>query len=181
MTSVDEALVPRSCCVPSISAAPPRDDQMGPPTRSSSAACGGSFFTWSPLGPLLFENESSDARDHCANERTFLSHLRLSIFMAVLSVAITLSFHLNNQPSDLERRMAKPLGAIFWALSLLMLVLGLANYIHSGNSGILHLCNLRRPAGRHQDAAAGGVARAAVMSSPRVWQVLVPGSSMRGM
>ncbi|KAG5922757.1 hypothetical protein E4U53_003668, partial [Claviceps sorghi] len=82
-------------------------------------------------GPLLFANEGSDARDHCANERTFLSHLRLSIFMAVLSLAITLSFHLTHQPTDLERRMAKPLGATFWALSLLMLVLGLANYIRA--------------------------------------------------
>ncbi|KAG5988956.1 hypothetical protein E4U54_004485 [Claviceps lovelessii] len=122
----DEALTRHSCCVRGSSlAGAVRGDQMG-------ATCG-SFFTWPPLGPLLFENETSDARDHCANERTFLSHLRLSIFMAVLSLAITLSFHLNHQPSDLERRMAKPLGAIFWVLSLLMLVLGLANYIQTVN------------------------------------------------
>lgn len=49
--------------------------------------------------------------------------------MAVLSVAITLSFHLNNKPSDLERRMSKPLGAVFWVLSVFMLGLGVANYI----------------------------------------------------
>jgi hypothetical protein len=28
------------------------------------------FWVWPVLGPLLFENESSDARDHCANERS---------------------------------------------------------------------------------------------------------------
>lgn len=28
------------------------------------------MFWSSPLGPLLFQNESSDARDHCANERS---------------------------------------------------------------------------------------------------------------
>lgn len=28
------------------------------------------FFAWPLLGPLLFENETSDARDHCANERS---------------------------------------------------------------------------------------------------------------
>lgn len=28
-----------------------------------------SFWSW-PMGPLLFKNESSDARDHCANERS---------------------------------------------------------------------------------------------------------------
>ncbi|TWU76572.1 hypothetical protein ED733_007921 [Metarhizium rileyi] len=87
------------------------------------------FFAWPLLGPLLFDNETSDARDHCANERTFLSYLRLSVFMAVLSVAITLSFHLNSKPTDLERRIAKPLGAVFWLFSLVMLGLGLANYI----------------------------------------------------
>ncbi|KAG5953398.1 hypothetical protein E4U57_005458 [Claviceps arundinis] len=53
--------------------------------------------------------------------------------MAILSVAITLSFHLRQQPTDLERRMAKPLGAVFWVLSLLMLALGLANYIQTVN------------------------------------------------
>jgi hypothetical protein len=28
------------------------------------------FFHWPIFGPLLFANESSDARDHCANERS---------------------------------------------------------------------------------------------------------------
>ncbi|OWT43185.1 hypothetical protein VFPPC_17639 [Pochonia chlamydosporia 170] len=45
--------------------------------------------------------------------------------MTVLSVAITLSFHLNSKPTDLERRVSKPLGAVFWILSVVMLVLGL--------------------------------------------------------
>ena len=30
------------------------------------------FFLWPIFGPLLFENETSDARDHCANERSML-------------------------------------------------------------------------------------------------------------
>ncbi|KAG5998146.1 hypothetical protein E4U52_001512 [Claviceps spartinae] len=121
----DEALAPKPCCVP----------KLAPTARGQVAQKGatGSFFSAPLLGPLLFENETSDARDHCANERTFLSHLRLSVFMAILSVAITLSFHLRHQPTDLERRMAKPLGAVFWVLSLLMLALGLANYIQTVN------------------------------------------------
>lgn len=58
-------------------------------------------FTARPyLGVLLFENNASDARDHCANERTFLSWLRLSIYMAIVSVAIIISFHLKHQPTD---------------------------------------------------------------------------------
>lgn len=91
------------------------------------------FWTWPFFGPLLFENESSDARDHCANERTFLSYLRLSVYMAVVSVALVLSFHLKHQPTDIELRMAKPLGAIFWVLSVASLILGLGNYIKTVN------------------------------------------------
>ncbi len=49
--------------------------------------------------------------------------------MAIVSVAIVLSFHLKQKPSDMELRLAKPLGAIFWALSVACLWLGLANYI----------------------------------------------------
>ena len=49
--------------------------------------------------------------------------------MAVVSVAIVLSFHLKHQATDLELRMAKPLGAIFWILSVISLLLGLGNYI----------------------------------------------------
>ncbi|KAG5927515.1 hypothetical protein E4U42_002158 [Claviceps africana] len=118
--SADEAALP-PVCVASGAGDAVRD--------GSGEGWGGSFFAGP--GSLLFANETSDARDHCANERTFLSHLRLSILMAVLSLAITLSFHLTHQPTDLERRMAKPLGALFWALSLLMLILGLANYIRA--------------------------------------------------
>lgn len=91
------------------------------------------FYLWPLFGPLLFENGSSDCRDHCANERTFLSFLRLSIYMAIVSVAIVLSFHLRKAASDLELRMAKPLGIIFWALSVSCLGVGLANYIQTVN------------------------------------------------
>ncbi|ODA77691.1 hypothetical protein RJ55_06293 [Drechmeria coniospora] len=59
----------------------------------------------------------------------FLSSLRLALYMAVVAIAITLSFHLTHQPTDLERRMAKPLGAIFWALSVVTLFMGFGNYI----------------------------------------------------
>lgn len=81
------------------------------------------------LGALLFDNVSSDARDHAANERTFLAWLKLSVYMAIVSVAIVLSFHLKSEPSALERKFALPLGIIFWMLSLACLVSGLSNYI----------------------------------------------------
>ncbi|KUJ06493.1 uncharacterized protein LY89DRAFT_692470 [Mollisia scopiformis] len=85
------------------------------------------------LGPLLFVNKDSDARDHCANERTFLSYLRLSLYMAVVAIAIVISFHLKTTPSQLELRMAQPLGAIFWFLSFCCLALGFGNYLKTVN------------------------------------------------
>jgi len=90
----------------------------------------GLVITKSPLfGALLFDNTTSDARDHCANERTFLSWLRLATYMAVTSVAIVTSFHLKRQPTPLELQMALPLGIIFWVLSLACLVSGFSNYL----------------------------------------------------
>lgn len=53
--------------------------------------------------------------------------------MAIVAIAIVLSFHLKSQPSHLELRMAQPLGIIFWLLSLSCLVLGFGNYISSSS------------------------------------------------
>ena len=49
--------------------------------------------------------------------------------MSVVSVAITISFHLKHQPTEIEKRVALPLGLIFWVLSLACLASGLSNYI----------------------------------------------------
>lgn len=59
----------------------------------------------------------------------FLSYLRLAMTMAVMAMAIMVSFHFKRQPSALELRMAFPLGIIFWLLAVLTLVVGVANYI----------------------------------------------------
>ncbi|KAM6521101.1 hypothetical protein FSOLCH5_005872 [Fusarium solani] len=53
--------------------------------------------------------------------------------MAIVSVAITLSFHLKTEATPLELRMAKPLGTIFWALSVMTLFAGMGNYITTVN------------------------------------------------
>ncbi|ETN45035.1 uncharacterized protein HMPREF1541_09911 [Cyphellophora europaea CBS 101466] len=88
------------------------------------------LFLSRPLyAPLLFPNVSSDARDHCANERTFLSWLRLSVYLAVVSVAILINFHLKSQPTDLEVRLSHPLGLIFWLLALACLATGCGIYM----------------------------------------------------
>ncbi|PKY09319.1 hypothetical protein P168DRAFT_324304 [Aspergillus campestris IBT 28561] len=83
------------------------------------------------LGALLVENSTSDARDHCANERTFLSWLRLSMYLGVVSIAIIISFHFYGASTSLERRMSLPLGIIFWVLSLGCLVNGFVNYVRT--------------------------------------------------
>lgn len=78
-----------------------------------------------PLRKPACPAKTTDVLFHAA----FLSYLRLSIYMAVVSVAITVSFHLKSDASPLELRMAKPLGSIFWALSVATLFVGLGNYI----------------------------------------------------
>ncbi|KAF2472142.1 uncharacterized protein BDR25DRAFT_333549 [Lindgomyces ingoldianus] len=83
------------------------------------------------FGVLLFDNNASDARDHAANERTFLSWLRLSVYMAIVSVAIVMSFHLKSKPGDIEKRIALPVGIVFWLLAVACLMSGLANYIRT--------------------------------------------------
>ena len=49
--------------------------------------------------------------------------------MSVVSVAIVISFHLKSQPTSIERRVALPVGLIFWLLSIACLASGLANYV----------------------------------------------------
>ncbi|KAL7938187.1 hypothetical protein V8C35DRAFT_291154 [Trichoderma chlorosporum] len=126
----DEEDLSSGCCAPFLGLTDPVEvGELGADDLDKSSA----FSQWPWPGPLLFINESSDARDHCANERTFLSYLRLSIYMAIVSVAITVSFHIKGTPSDLERQVAKPLGAIFWILSVVTLALGAGNYIRTVN------------------------------------------------
>ncbi|KAK5118185.1 hypothetical protein LTR85_008165 [Meristemomyces frigidus] len=81
------------------------------------------------FAPLLFDNNDSDARDHCAAERTFLSWLRLATYMSVVAIAILISFHLKHSPTPLEKRVALPFGLIFWFLSMACLFSGLSNYV----------------------------------------------------
>ncbi|RYP10311.1 hypothetical protein DL765_008165 [Monosporascus sp. GIB2] len=141
-SGTDEEETTASCCGPFSYAELTRPVEVGDFNAVSGTES--EFWTWPVLGPLLFENESSDARDHCANERTnptaralmneaFLSYLRLSVYMAVVAVAITLSFHLKSRPSVVELRMARPLGLIFWLLAVACLAMGFGNYISTVN------------------------------------------------
>jgi uncharacterized membrane protein YidH (DUF202 family) len=88
-------------------------------------------FAWPLTSPLLIPNTNSDARDHLANERTFLSWLRLATYLAIVSVAVLINFHLRHQPSRLERHVSLPLGLVFWCLALTALVAGVAKYVRT--------------------------------------------------
>lgn len=90
----------------------------------------GSIFRSRPIfGALLFENSSSDARDLCANERTFLSYLRLSVSMAILSMALVISFSFETPRFHVKPRLSQSLGLTFWCLGVICLCLGLGTYL----------------------------------------------------
>ncbi|ETS05492.1 hypothetical protein M419DRAFT_71079 [Trichoderma reesei RUT C-30] len=129
----DEETLTTACCAPLMTLNKPIEVSELRHTSHFNSNESNAFFQWPLPAPLLFINESSDARDHCANERTFLSYLRLSIYMAIVSVAITVSFHIYRTPSELERQVAKPLGAVFWVLSVVTLAVGAGNYIRTVN------------------------------------------------
>ena len=49
--------------------------------------------------------------------------------MAIVSIAILISFHLKHTASPLEKRIALPFGLVFWVLAIACLIAGLANYV----------------------------------------------------
>ena len=53
--------------------------------------------------------------------------------MAVVAVAILISFHLKNEASELEKKVALPFGLLFWLLGIACLISGLNNYIKTVN------------------------------------------------
>lgn len=88
---------------------------------------------WVPsfLSALILENNSSDARDHCANERNFLSYLRLSVYLALCGTAFMVSFDLDNKPQAMKPLTSTYIGIMFWCLGILCLGSGLWNYLRS--------------------------------------------------
>lgn len=86
---------------------------------------------------LTLENKGSIARDHLANERTYLAWLRTSLSLITVGVAVTQLFRLQTadpgHPNQLIKvsDMGRPLGGSFIALGVLFLWLGTSRYFHN--------------------------------------------------
>ncbi|KAM9890296.1 hypothetical protein OXX69_012611 [Metschnikowia pulcherrima] len=76
---------------------------------------------------LSLENSGAVARDHMANERTFLAWLRTSLSLVTIGIGIVQLLKLKNESEDLSR-YAKPLGASFVFIGIMTLVMGTLRY-----------------------------------------------------
>ncbi|KAI8967806.1 hypothetical protein BDF20DRAFT_899390 [Mycotypha africana] len=86
---------------------------------------------------FMLENTSSVARDHLANERTFLAWLRTSLSLITVGVAITQLYHLTPQTGGdntnqvTQAKIGKALGGVFVIFSIVFLYFANARYFHT--------------------------------------------------
>ncbi|KAI9244603.1 hypothetical protein EDC94DRAFT_629461 [Helicostylum pulchrum] len=83
---------------------------------------------------FMLENKAATARDHLANERTFLAWLRTSLSLITVGVAITQLYHLTppgEQNQVTHAKAGKSLGATFVVFSILFLYFANARYFHA--------------------------------------------------
>ncbi|KAI9310754.1 hypothetical protein BX666DRAFT_1818897, partial [Dichotomocladium elegans] len=78
------------------------------------------------------ENSGSVARDHLANERTFLAWLRTSLSTISVGIGITQLFRLDRavEHDSQLRTWGRPVGLIFILMSILFLFFAFVRYFH---------------------------------------------------
>ncbi|PIS49380.1 hypothetical protein CJI97_005555 [Candidozyma auris] len=78
-----------------------------------------------PLGSEVIANKGAVARDHMANERTFLAWLRTSLSLTTIGIGIVQLFKLQLKGEYEEMtKFGKPIGAGFFLLGISVLLFG---------------------------------------------------------
>ncbi|KAI8094970.1 uncharacterized protein B0P05DRAFT_445633, partial [Gilbertella persicaria] len=77
---------------------------------------------------VILENKGNTARDHLANERTYLAWFRTSLSLITLGIGIIQVYHLSNAN---HTRLGRALGLIFVMASIVFLYFGNVRYFHA--------------------------------------------------
>jgi len=82
---------------------------------------------------LVLENKGSTARDHLANERTFLAWLRTSLALVTIGIAVTQFSKLSRDPPnspEKEFSFHLILGSLYMIIGILFVFAGLTRYFY---------------------------------------------------